>query len=76
MRTPNSIAEMPAPPPRTARALGPLAEAIIAAIGEHYRSVGGDLNHHHEAKRRMLAQFADIGISPDQLRSLARVIQS
>lgn len=61
-------------PPRPAPQMGPLTEAILAAVSEHYATVGGNQRHHGEAHRRMLAAFADIGVSPDQLRGLARAI--
>jgi|GEM_PF-2525048 len=75
MQPARSISTPPAPS-RPAATLSPLAEAIIAAVGEHYRTVGGNRTHHFEAKGRMLAAFADIGISPDTLKGLARVITS
>ena len=64
-------------PPRPAATLSPLAEAIIAAVGDHYKlGNGGAPGAADRTRRTMLAAFADIGISPEQLRGLARVIQS
>lgn len=65
------------PPERPAATLSPLAEAIIAAVGEHYKiGNGGQPGAADRTRRIMLAAFADIGISPAQLMGLARVIQS
>lgn len=70
----------PAPsdaPSRPAAPLAPLAEAIIAAVGEHYKiGNGGRPGAADEARRVMLARFADIGISPAQLTGLVRVVLS
>ena len=65
------------PPARPAATLSPLAEAVIAAVSEHYKiGNGGQPGAADHTRRVMLAQFADIGLSVDQLRGLARVIQS
>ena len=67
----------PPPPARPAAPLSPLAEACIAAVGEMYKAGnGGAPGAFDRARRVMLAQFADIGLSVDQLRGLSRVIQS
>jgi hypothetical protein len=55
--------------------LHPLAEAVIAAVSEHFRQGnGGKPGAAEEARRRMLAQFAQIGLSPEWLARLRLVL--
>ena len=62
-------------PSRPARQLTPLAEAIIAACAEHMcAGNGGQPGAAETAKRSMLAQFADIGVSSEYVRLLAQVL--
>jgi len=62
-------------PARPLRTLHPLAEAIIAAGAASLRAghpaVAGEFA---EAKRRMLHEFAQIGVSPEWLMLLRRVL--
>jgi len=70
----------PAPtslPPRPNTPLTPLAEAIHAAVATHMQAVrGGNTSAAEDARRTVLAQFADIGVSQEYLRLFARMIQS
>ena len=62
-------------PPRPARTLHPLAEAIIAAGSASLRVGNGAApGEFAQAKRRMLHEFAQIGVSPDYLALLRRVL--
>ena len=67
--------QVPATPARPAGQLHPLAEAVIAAVSEHFRQGnGGKPGAAEEARRCMLAQFAQIGLSPEWLARLRLVL--
>lgn len=68
--------QVPATPARPAGQLHPLAEAVIAAVAEHFRQGnGGKPAAAEEARRRMLAQFAQIGLSPEYVARIAMVLR-
>lgn len=74
MQTPE--VQVTAQPARPAGKLHPVAEAVIAAVGETYKIGNGGVPGAAEAaKRRMLAAFADIGLSPEYVARIAQVLR-
>ena len=63
------------PPVRPATSLSPLAEIVLAVSFEFFGAGnGGKPGAFEDARASALAQFADIGVSADNLRRFARGI--